>query len=60
MTLAFKDRVEKAAQSVASLPRVGAGVILGSGLGDLVESLDGQVVQYTDIEGFPVEESAEE
>ena len=54
MTEAFQRRVEAAAASVDFLPRVDTGVVLGSGLGGLVDSVKGTVIPYSDIQDYPV------
>ncbi len=51
----FKDRVEKAYESISSLvtrkPRIG--MILGSGLGGYISEFKGEEIGFSSIEGFP-------
>ncbi len=51
----FLKRVDAAANSLAgcSSYKPETGIILGSGLGSFVESLEGDVVSYSSIKGFP-------
>jgi purine-nucleoside phosphorylase len=52
----FEKRVEEAAQSVLSKheQRPEVGLILGSGLGSFVQSVEGTDIPYGKIRGFPV------
>lgn len=52
----FPGRVEEAAGSVMSIhgERPAAGLILGSGLGSFVQSIEGTDIPYEQIRGFPV------
>lgn len=52
----FQKRVEEAAQSVISKhdERPAVGLILGSGLGSFVQSVEGIDIPYEKIQGFPV------
>ncbi|MBI9096873.1 MAG: purine-nucleoside phosphorylase [Spirochaetaceae bacterium] len=51
----FSDRVEKAVKSIRKVtdakPKIG--LILGSGLAEISEKLDGIEIPYSQIEGFP-------
>ncbi|WP_028974006.1 purine-nucleoside phosphorylase [Spirochaeta cellobiosiphila] len=56
MEAGFKVRIDKAVASIRakskSTPKLG--VILGSGLSGIVDSIEGTEISYKDIEGFPV------
>jgi purine-nucleoside phosphorylase len=56
MQESFPRRVEEATQSVVSQhdERPEAGLILGSGLGSFVQSVEGTDIPYEKIRGFPV------
>ncbi len=57
MKAGFRARVERAVASARSRIPAGArpevAVVLGSGLGDLVDRVEGATVPYGEIEGFP-------
>jgi purine-nucleoside phosphorylase len=56
MQESFPKRVKEAAKSVVSIheERPAVGLILGSGLGSFVQSVEGTDIPYGEIRGFPV------
>lgn len=52
----FLNRINKAAESLTGVSeyKPKTGIILGSGLGSFVESLEGEVIPYSSIKGFPL------
>jgi purine-nucleoside phosphorylase len=56
MRKGFEERVNQAAESVLSKhgQRPGVGLILGSGLGAFMQSVEGTDIPYGEIRGFPV------
>lgn len=57
MNAGFRARVDRAVASargrIGAAPRPEVAVVLGSGLGDLVDRVGGATVPYSEIEGFP-------
>ena len=49
----YGERVRKAVASISQEKKLRLGLILGSGLGDFVNNLDGETVSFGQIDGYP-------
>ena len=53
MNKEYGERVRKALASISQEKELRLGLILGSGLGDFANNIDGETVSFGQIDGFP-------